>query len=232
MIPFLCIGHRGARGHEPENTLRSIGRAFELGADGVEIDVWLIDGQLIVLHDATLQRTTNGHGPAKRYTFEQLRTLDAGLGERIPLLREVLDLVNRRGVVNIELKGPGTAYAVCQMIEEFVRNHGWSYEQFIVSSFRRRELKQITAPSIRIGMLCVRPTPLYYLSARRLKAFSVHPAASATKARFVEDAHRRGLKVFPYTVNTPEEIARMRHLKVDGVFTDYPDRVCTARCPT
>jgi glycerophosphoryl diester phosphodiesterase len=222
---FLCIGHRGAAGHEPENTLRSIRRALEFGAQGVEIDVWLVDGQLLVIHDETLQRTTNGHGPVARQSFEQLRKLDAGKGEVIPTLREVFQAVDRQAIINIELKGRGTAGPVCALIEEFVGEQGWSYESFVVSSFLRRELAQVTHPKIRVGMLCAKPMPLYHIAARRLGAWSIHPAARYTSARFVENAHRRGYKVFVYTVNTPAEIARMRALGVDGIFTDYPDRV-------
>ena len=225
MSNFLCIGHRGARGYEPENTLRSIRRAFELGAHGVEIDVWYVDGELIVIHDATLQRTTNGRGFVSRKSFEQLRALDAGAGERIPTLREVLETVEGLGFINIELKGRKTAQPVSALLEEFVEKRGWSYESFILSSFHRSELAQICNPAIRIGMLCAKPTPLYYLSARRLGAWSIHPSARHTTARFVENAHRRGYKVFVYTVNSPLEIERMRAIGVDGVFTDFPDRV-------
>ena len=105
MRPFLCIGHRGACGHEPENTLRSIRRALELGAHGVEIDVRLVHGELLVMHDAKLDRTTNGRGYLARKSLEVLRALDAGQGERIPTLREVFETVHRRAFINIELKG-------------------------------------------------------------------------------------------------------------------------------
>jgi glycerophosphoryl diester phosphodiesterase len=222
---LLCIGHRGACGHEPENTLRSVRRALELGADGVEIDVRLVQGELVVFHDAKLDRTTNGGGLLSRKTLAQVRALDAGLGEQIPTLREVLEAVDRRGLVNIELKGRRTAGPVEALIGEFVRERGWLPEQFLVSSFHRRELKQISDPAVRIGMLCARPTRLYSVSARRLGAWSVHPALRYTTARFVKDAHRRGLKVLVYTVNAPADIARMRAIGVDGVFTDFPERV-------
>ncbi|HWB60056.1 MAG TPA: glycerophosphodiester phosphodiesterase family protein, partial [Chthoniobacteraceae bacterium] len=89
MRNFLCIGHRGAKGLEPENTLRSIRRALDLGVDGVEIDAWFVDGEVIVIHDDTLERTTNGHGLVQEQTFDYLRSLDAGKGEKIPTLREV-----------------------------------------------------------------------------------------------------------------------------------------------
>ena len=122
---FLSIGHRGARGHEPENTLRSVRRALALSAHGVEIDVWFVDGELIVIHDAKLERTTNGHGYVSRKTFAQLRALDAGEGERIPTLREVFETVDRRAVIHIELKGRRTAGPVRALIAEFVDRRGW-----------------------------------------------------------------------------------------------------------
>jgi glycerophosphoryl diester phosphodiesterase len=222
---FLCIGHRGACGHEPENTLRSIRRALELGAHGVEIDVRLVDGELIVFHDAKLERTTNGRGPIARKRFADLRALDAGKGERIPTLREVFETVNRRGFINIELKGRRTAGPVETLIREFIERHGWSYEDFLVSSFQHGELRAIMDRQIRIGLLLTRPSRLYSVSARRVRAWSVQPALRYVSARFVEDAHRRGYRVFVYTVNEPSSLERMRALGVDGVFTDFPERV-------
>ena len=228
MAEFLCIGHRGASGHEPENTLRSIRRALELGADGVEIDVQLVAGELLVMHDAKLDRTTNGHGYLVRKPLSVLRALDAGKGEQIPTLREVFETVRRRAFINIELKGRRTAGPVCALIGEYVRREGWSYDDFLVSSFQRRELRAITDPKIPIGLLITRPTRVYGVSARRVRAGAVHPAVRFVTARFVADAHRRGLRVFPYTANGPSEIARLRRLGVDGVFTDYPERVTGA----
>ena len=225
MSDFLCIGHRGARGHEPENTLLSIRRALELGAQGIEIDVWWVDGELIVIHDAKLNRTTNGAGYVSRKTFAWLRTLDAGKGERIPTLREVFETVNRRAWINVELKGPRTAKPVVALIREFLAQPGWLASDFLVSSFNRRELRAVEDPRIPIGLLLTKPSRLYALSARRVRASSVHPGVRFVTRKFVEDAHRRGLRVFPYTVNEPADIERMRALGVDGVFTDYPDRV-------
>ncbi|HSI13103.1 MAG TPA: glycerophosphodiester phosphodiesterase [Chthoniobacter sp.] len=225
MSQFLCIGHRGACGHEPENTLRSIRRALDLGAHGVEIDVRLVHGELLVMHDAKLDRTTNGRGYLVRKSLAALRALDAGHGERIPTLREVFETVNRRAFINIELKGPRTAPVVCDLIHEFVHRHGWRHEDFLVSSFNRRELRAVTDPLVPIALLLTRPTRLYALSARRVRACAVNPAARWVTPRFVADAHRRGLRVFPYTANDPEQIAKLRDLGVDGVFTDFPERV-------
>jgi glycerophosphoryl diester phosphodiesterase len=221
---MTIIGHRGARGLEPENTVLSIRRALELGAHGVEIDVWFVDGELVVIHDAKLERTTNGRGYVSKKTFAQLRALDAGKGERIPTLREVFETVNRRAFINIELKGPGTAGPVRALIAEYVERHGWHYRDFIVSSFNRTLLRAITDPRIPIALLLARPTRLSMLSARRVRAFAVNPALRYVTRHFVETAHRHGLKVFVYTVNEPADMARLKAWGVDGMFTDYPER--------
>ena len=222
---MICIGHRGACGHEPENTLRSVRRALELGAQGIEVDVYFVDGELVVFHDAKLDRTTNGKGVLARKTFAFLRTLDAGMGERIPTLREVFEEVGRRAFINVELKGARTAKPVSALIHEYVTRHRWHYEDFMVSAFNRSELRAVTDPKIPIALLLTKPTRLYGLSARRVRASAVNPAARFVTKKFVENAHARGLRVFPYTVNAPAEIARLRHIGVDGVFTDFPERV-------
>lgn len=222
--PFLCIGHRGARGHEPENTLLSIRRGLELGAQGIEVDVWFVDGELVVFHDAKLERTTNGRGYLSKKTFAQLRALDAGKGERIPTLREVFEMVDRRALINVELKGRRTAGPVRALIAEFVERRGWRYEDFMVSSFNRAELRAVSDPQIPIALLLTRPTRLSMLSARRVRARAVNPGLRYVTRQFVETAHRRGLKVYVYTVNERADIERLRGWGVDGVFTDFPER--------
>ena len=224
--PFLVIGHRGAAGHEPENTLRSFRRALELGADGIELDVRLsADGELMVFHDAALQRVTDGRGPLSRRTLAQLRECDAGAGERIPTLREVFELVDRRALINIELKARGTARDVESLIGEFITQRGWTPEHFLVSSFLRGELALLRDPRVRRGVLFTRPGIGWTALASRLDAWSVHPGARWTGARFVRAAQQRGWRVIPFTVNDRAELSRLRQLGVDGVFTDFPDRV-------
>jgi glycerophosphoryl diester phosphodiesterase len=223
---LFCFGHRGAAGHEPENTVRSVRRALELGADGVEVDVHFADGQLVVIHDDTLERTTNGHGRVAKKSFDYLRSLDAGAGERIPTLAEIFNAVNRRAVINVELKGPHTAAPVAALIAEYVNRHGWSYDDFLVSSFdhaRIREAKQLR-PEIRIGALIEKTPRGLAQFAEALGAWSLHAGKRCVTPKLVADAHQRGLKVFVYTVNQPGEIARMKALGVDGVFSDFPER--------
>lgn len=225
---LICIGHRGAAGYEPENTLRSIRCALDFGVHGIEIDVQLVEGELIVFHDSRLERTTNGRGYVCRQTFDALRQLDAGNGERIPTLREVFETVNRRAFINVELKGKGTAAPVALLIQEFVREHGWQYTDFLVSSFRFREmltLRAIGSPEIPTGLLMARPRRFFRGMGKILRVSAVHPNVRFTSAGLVTRAHAEGWKVFPYTVNTPAQIEQMRRVGVDGVFTDFPDRV-------
>jgi glycerophosphoryl diester phosphodiesterase len=224
---LFCFGHRGARGHAPENTVRSVRRALELGADGVEVDVHFTAGQLVVIHDDTLERTTNGHGRVAKKSFAYLRSLDAGSGEPIPTLAEIFDAVNRRAVINVELKGPHTAAPVVALIAEYTNRRGWSYDDFLVSSFdhaRIREARQL-CPEIRIGALIEKTPRGLAKFAEDLGAWSVHAGKRRVTPKLVADAHRRGLKVFVFTVNEPKDIARMRTLGVDGVFSDFPERV-------
>ena len=224
---LFCYGHRGACGHEPENTLRSVRKALELGADGVEVDVHFVDGQLMVIHDDTLERTTNGHGPVVGKTFAELRALDAGLGEQIPTLAEVIGAIQRNALINVELKGPATATSVVKLIDEYVRELGWRYEDFLLSSFdheRIRKVRQLN-PEIRIAPLIDKLPHQLAEFAQRLSAWSVNCSKRCVTESLIQDAHSRGLEVFVYTVNDARDIARVKSLGVDGVFSDFPERV-------
>jgi glycerophosphoryl diester phosphodiesterase len=221
-----CFGHRGAAGHEPENTLRSVRRALELGADGVEVDVRLADGRLVVIHDATLQRTTNGRGRVAGKSFDYLRTLDAGQGERIPTLDEVFETVDRRAVLNIELKGKGAAAPVAAMIDAHVKR-GCPEEKILVSAFDHGQLADIKRrrPQTRVGALLDKAPCDLARIAGDLEAWSVNPSLRRVTPAFVERAHQLGLKVIVYTVNEAADLARMEAMGVDGVFSDFPERV-------
>lgn len=224
----VCIGHRGARGHAPENTLLSIDRAIQMGAPWIEVDVQRHpSGELLLLHDLRVDRTTNGKGRLEDLDVAALRALDAGQGQQIPTLDEALDLVEQRCGVNLELKTwNGCAAAVAQVLRERIAE-GWPAEKFLVSSFHLPELwefKQLL-PEVPIGVLYC-GVPLDWAGiATELEAAVLSVSDEFVDAKLVADAHARGLKLYVYTVNHPEEIARMRALGVDGLFTDYPDRV-------
>jgi glycerophosphoryl diester phosphodiesterase len=182
---------------------------------------------LVVIHDDTLERTTSGIGRVADKSLSYLRGLDAGKGERIPLLEEVFDTVSRRAIINVELKGPDTAAAVVRLIEVYVQAKGWQFEDFLVSSFDLAQLQTVKKllPRIRTGTLVEKVPSNQAAFAEQLGAWSLHPGKHCVTHKLVADAHRRGLKVFVFTVNKPAEIAAMTALGVDGVFTDYPDRV-------
>jgi glycerophosphoryl diester phosphodiesterase len=229
--PLTVIGHRGAAGHAPENTLLSIDTAIRLGAHWVELDVQHHDGQLWLLHDLTLDRTTNGRGLLTEHSAAALRRLDAGQGEIIPTLHEALDLIENRVGVNIELKSwDGCAVAVAACLRDYIAE-GWPASRFLVSSFHLPELwefKQLL-PEIPLGVLyCGVPLEWAGLAAE-IGAQSLNISAEFVDARLVADAHARDLQLNVYTVNQPEELALMRKLGVDGVFSDYPDRALAVR---
>ena len=228
---FLCIGHRGARGHAPENTLLSIDTGIRLGAEMIEFDVQRCDGELVVIHDPRLERTTNGQGRVEESRFEYLRSLDAGQGQQIPTLREVLDLVEARVSLNIEIKSAGgTATSVATALREALAD-GWNASQFLVSSFHLPELyefKQL-APEIPIAAL-VCGVPLDWAGcAVELGAQALNVSAEFADTRLLHDAHARGLKMYVYTVNHLDDMRRLCDAGFDGVFSDYPDRVLSIR---
>lgn len=230
MKSLFCIGHRGASGEEPENTIRAIVRALELGAEGIEIDVRVTrDGELVVIHDATVERTTDGVGAVEAMTLEELRALDAGKGEKIPTLREVIQVVSGRAWLNIELKAKGTAARALREICQAVEECGVRREDFTISSFDHEELALAAegeaGPSVPIGLLLGRwPLGLVRL-VQRVRASSLHVPARWVSPRRMVLAKALGLRVLVYTVNDPAEMTRLQCLGVDGVFTDFPDRV-------
>jgi glycerophosphoryl diester phosphodiesterase len=226
MTEFLCIGHRGARGHAPENTLLSIDTAMCLGAHWVECDVQWHQGELLLMHDLRLERTTSGQGRLDEQSLSYLRGLDAGQGQQIPTLQETLALIDQRIGLNVELKTwNGTGGAVARVLREAVAQ-GWPLEKLQVSSFHLPALYEFhdLAPEIPIGVLLC-GVPLDWAGcAVELGASTLNLSDEFVDPRLVADAHARGLKVYVYTVNHPDEIARMKALGVDGVFTDYPER--------
>lgn len=228
---FLCIGHRGARGHAPENTLLSIDTGIRLGADMIEFDVQRCESELVVIHDPRLERTTNGKGRVEEARFDYLRGLDAGQGQQVPTLQEVLDLVEARVSLNIEIKSAGgTASRIATVLREALAD-GWSAAQFLVSSFHLPELYEFkqTAPEIPIAAL-VCGVPLDWAAcAVELGAHALNISAEFADARLLHDAHSRGLKVYVYTVNHPDDMRLLRDAGFDGVFSDYPDRVLSIR---
>ena len=220
------IGHRGAMGLAPENTLLSFRKALELGVDGVEFDVQNIDGNLLVFHDDTLERTTNGKGLLLDHSVEYLRNLDAGQGEKIPFLHEVIELIDRDTFINIELKGVRTATLVMELVKLLDKDR-YKKENFIISSYLFSELFLVRQldPDIQIGVIADDQPDVALSFARDVNAYSFHPSLSLVSKELVEQVHQEGMLLYVHTVNDPENIAKVKAMGVDGVFTDYPDRV-------
>lgn len=222
MNSILKIGHRGAKGYVAENTLASFQKAIDLGADGIELDVHLsLDGKVIVIHDETVDRTTSGKGFVKDYSATELKALG------IPTLISVFELVNQKCFINVELKTYETANKVAELIEHYVAEKGWKYDDFIVSSFDWNALQQVRFQNdnIRIGVLTNTDIGLALAFAKFIKAYSIHPYYHLLTTKNVANMQTKNFKVYPWTFNEPEDIIFVKSLNVDGIITDFPDRV-------
>lgn len=217
----LVIGHRGAAGLAPENTLRSFRRACACGVDAVELDVYLVDGELVVIHDDTLERTTNGRGPVTAISLEALRQLDAGEGERVPLLGEVVAELPAGIGLNIELKGPGTALPVA----DFLRRHDGL--DVLVSSFEHQQLRQFREhdKNARVAPLFHRWRASAWAIAAELDAWGVNLSRRAVSPGILAEAAERGYETLVYTINGLREARALIAQGATGVFTDFPDRI-------
>jgi glycerophosphoryl diester phosphodiesterase len=228
---MLAIGHRGAAGHEPENTLRSIRCALDLGADWIEIDVQSIERELIVFHDDTLDRTTNGRGALSAKSFRELRALDAGGGEQVPTLTEVMDLIDARCGLNIELKGTDTVEDVLATIGNYQRAQDAWRDRILLSSFDISQTEVLASSEriFKLGVLFDDDPDEALLRAREYRAYSIHPSIEQVSENLITKAHASGIKVLVYTVNETADLIAMRSLGVDGVFSDFPDRILALR---
>ncbi|RKS55141.1 glycerophosphoryl diester phosphodiesterase [Gillisia mitskevichiae] len=227
MNPIYKIGHRGAKGHCTENTLESINLALEMGVDGIEIDVHLCaSGELVVFHDFTLDRLSDGFGEISTKSYEQLQQLRLKGDYKIPLLTEVLDLIEGKCSINIELKGQHTAKGTCAIISKYI-DKGWEYSSILVSSFQENELLEVKKinSNILIAILSKASVEEAIEWGKVLNATAIHPSLGIITRQSVIDAHNEGFNVNVWTVNEPEDIARMIEFGVDGIISDFPDRL-------
>jgi len=235
----LNIAHRGASAAAPPNTLAAFEKAIELGADGVEFDVHLsADGVPVVIHDFTVDSTTDGSGRVAEMTLAQLKQLDAGshfdpafAGERIPTLGEVLEAVGGRLLLNIELKSTslrdnGLEQAVIAQVEQHSLGDSVLFSSF--NPFSLRRAKRI-ASHIPVGLLYAPDLPLPLRRAWLAPLVpheARHPKHTMVDARYMAWARRRGYRVNTWTVDDPDEMHRLIDLDVDGIITNVPDVLC------
>jgi glycerophosphoryl diester phosphodiesterase len=217
---MLKIGHRGARAYEPENTLRSFKKALELGVDAVELDVRRTrDDEVVVIHDAKVDRTTNGKGLVSELTLEGIKQLVTEKGERIPTLGEALDFLDRKVKILIELKETGLEEKVRRLISE----KGLE-ENVIIVSFLEDALRKIRTLNNKVetGLIYVRhKNPIK--AALELKASYLLPLYRFTHTASVQKAHENGLKVIVWRINKPDEVSEYVKKGVDGIASDRPD---------
>lgn len=230
-VPIEIIGHRGASGTCPENTVAAFRRAEQIGAHMIELDVQLSrDGEVVVMHDDTVDRTTDGHGAVAAQTLDQLRRLDAGRwfapefeGERIPTLAEVLDQV--RLPVNVELKAGGGRELEARTLA--VVGEAGALGRVVFSSFEHESLVRLRAltADAELGVLWTSRelSPALVLAAR-VGARAVHLRKTAASASNLAAVREKGLATRVWTVNEPKEFARLQAAGASGVFTDYPER--------
>ncbi|BBM04088.1 glycerophosphodiester phosphodiesterase [Microbulbifer sp. GL-2] len=221
---LFCFAHRGYQRLASENTLQAIDCALELAVGGIEIDIWKVGGQLLVTHDRRLGRLQPGSELITSMRPETLRKRPLPCGNIIPTLQEVLELIGDRAQLNIEIRGPNCAELLAQEVRAFVSDKGYTFDQYIISSFDQRQLYECLCllPEVRRGVIAVGiPLDLAACTAP-LKAYSLHSALDFLNPDLLIDARQRGLKNYIFIVNNPSDLKLLAEQGVDGVFTDEP----------
>ncbi|MER6526948.1 glycerophosphodiester phosphodiesterase family protein [Streptomyces sp. NPDC001508] len=222
---LLTIGHRGVMGVEPENTLRSFVAAQQAGLDAIELDLHLSkDGALVVMHDAEVDRTTDGTGPIAEKTLAELRTLDAGRGERVPVFEDVLDAV--KAPLQAEIKDVAAARALADVLLRRDLAH-----RVEVSSFHDEAITEIArlVPGVRTALIAGRYGTDVVARAVAAGAATVCLDIRRLTLEVVEHARKADLRIIGWVVNTQEHLRLVRALELDGATTDYPQIKRTGR---
>jgi len=215
---MLKIGHRGAKGYVAENTLASFQKALELDVDIIELDVHVSKDNIpVVIHDETVDRTTNAKGKVTNFTAKELQNLG------IPILEEVFDLVENRCGINIEIKDFEATKAVLNLINHY----SFDTEKIIISSFDWNVLQlcHTEKPAIHLGVLTENSIDKALSFAKKISAYSIHPYFKLLNTENVQLMHQNGFKIYPWTVNNLEDITFVKSFLVDGIITDFPDRL-------
>ena len=225
---IVTIGHRGAMGHVTENTIPSIQKAIELGVDGIEIDVFKCkSGEIVLFHDKKLDRLTSIEGFIENIDIDSINKIKIEDEYKIPLLEEVLEIVPENIFLNIELKGKGTAKKVNEILLKKIGKNSSKMKNYIISSFDWDELNILRSinKNIPIAILTSNNIDKAILEGHKIKATSINPNYKLLNKKNIQQIKSKGFKVFPYTINNQSMIEKMKKLKVDGIITDYPERV-------
>ncbi len=226
---MLKIAHRGASAYAPENTLTSFMRGIEMGADGIELDVHRCkSGELVVIHDDTVDRTANGKGIVAELTLGELQALTIADSEHIPTLAEVFETLGKEIYYFVEIKHADAALLAAELMQAY-QMRGWPAEQLILISFKHAALRHAKEifPALTIGASFEKLTDASIAQAKTLGASAILPHHQSYTEKYVQHAHIAGLKIIPWTVNDAKDIARLQGLNVDGIISDYPDRLAS-----
>ncbi len=227
----LIISHRACAGHAPENTLAGIRSALQIGADAIEIDIQAsADGVPVLMHDLTLDRTTNGSGDLAALTVEQLQALDAGRGEHVPTFAQALEMARGHALLVAEIKRPGCEGALAQVIRAAEALEGvmvWSFLPPALEAMRQAE------PRVP-GALLIAPQSMDKWPSTRDLALRLNLQAVSVfhlnlDAAVIAQARRSGLAVYAWTADTERNIQHLLDLGVDGIVTNYPERALALR---
>ena len=225
---MLKIGHRGAAGYEVENTLKSFQKALDLKVDMIELDVHqCATGELVVFHDKRIKRLTDIRGNIRKMTLAEIKNLRTSDGQTILTLTEVLDWVDGRCNLVVEIKERGVAKPLIQLLQQYLKNKPWQIEQFIITSFYHRELRQVKNlnSKFRIGLLYYRHLRSIPRKAKKMGAYSVHLNTRYLGKKMIDTLRLFGIKIFIWTLNQPSEIKKAQELDIDGIVSDFPDLI-------
>ena len=227
---ILSIGHRGAKGYVAENTYESISKAIELGVDGIEIDVFkCASGELVLFHDKDLKELTGESGLIENLTIKELEQFLVLGKYKIPTLIDVLTRIEKPLFINIELKGLNTAQATSKIISDISTSTLWSLEHFIVSSFNWDELELFRSidKNTPVGVLVNKSMSVNKAIefGKKINAQAIHPNFKLLNDKAVKKIKNNGFKIYTWTVNNEDDINFMKKLEVDGIISDYPDRI-------
>jgi glycerophosphoryl diester phosphodiesterase len=223
MYDFMIIGHRGAAGYEPENTLLSFKKAMEIGVDWIEFDLRRsADGHIVVIHDDTVDRTTNGHGKVSDMTLAELEKLDAGKGQKIPTFQEVIDLAKGHVKMIPEIKQEGIEWEVLDIID---RNQ--IVNDCIVSSFFGYSIRRCKEfnPQLQTAAIFSHLPIDFKEEALDIMADMLFLRKDIASQALVKECHKNGFNVNIWNVDTPEEIKKYADMKPDFLSSNYPDRL-------
>ncbi|UFU06763.1 glycerophosphodiester phosphodiesterase [Ruania halotolerans] len=224
-MPCFIVGHRGAAALAPENTLAAMAAAIEVGTHELEIDLRLSkDGEIVIMHDETVDRTTDGHGKVNELTLAQLRELDAGNGEKIPTFIELLDATSIS--LQIEIKDP----RVIDPLLDLLRARPADVHRLGPTSFDRDSVRRMAAglPEATVGLISKESTTGVLDEAASLGARRVLVGYEAVTEEFIETAHTRGFRVDLWPITEPDQVRRTVDIGADGFTTDDPRIVSAA----